>query len=83
MNLRIFTLGLGILLLSVLSHGQVTISSITSTDSDCPNNGTITINATSATNSQLLYKIENKPLFPNEQTSNVFSSYLQGITTYW
>ena len=69
------------LLLSTICISQITITSAIPTESNCPNNGTITVNATHATNQQLLYSIISGPSTTTEQNSNVFTSLEPGNYT--
>lgn len=62
---------------SFLAHAQLQIHSVTTTPITCPNNGTITVSASTA-NPPLLYSITGGPALQPAQTNPVFSSMLPG-----
>src|SRR5690554_514124 len=72
-----FTLLIIFLIPALLGYNQLQLHSVTPTESTCPNNGTITINATSP-NPPLLYSIISGPVTQEEQTNPVFSSLPPG-----
>ena len=63
------------------TSASITLNSIVTTESTCENNGTATINAVSAPDPFLLYKITSGPILSNMQTSNVFTSLYPGNYT--
>ncbi|AEA42400.1 gliding motility-associated C-terminal domain-containing protein [Fluviicola taffensis] len=67
-------------LLSESIFGQLTVSSVTSTVSTCPNNGGITITA-STTNPPLTYSIVSGPVIQPIQTNSSFTSLPPGNYT--
>lgn len=73
MNFKVFLAIIGLLVAS-FGYGQITINSLTPTTSDCPNNGTVTVNATHSGGSSMLYSIISGPMIVPKQSSNVFSS---------
>lgn len=66
-----------LLALSLDAAGQIQVANITSTTSTCANNGTITIQATTA-NPPLLYSIISGPVIQGVQTNPLFSSLPAG-----
>ena len=63
------------------SFSQVVINNTQSTLSDCPNNGTITVDATQASGNSLFYEITSGPSVLPKQSSNVLSSLRPGVYT--
>lgn len=61
-----------------IGFGQVNITNTSSTPSTCPNNGSITVDATQATGSALLYSIVSGPMTQSQQSSNTFNSLEAG-----
>ena len=59
------------------AHSQIVVNSVNTTPITCPNNGTITISATTA-NPPLLYSIITGPVTQPLQTNPVFSSLPSG-----
>lgn len=73
---QLFAIGVCVVF-PLVTFGQLQISSITTTPSTCPNNGSITVNATGA-NPPLLYSIVGGPVTQPAQTNNTFSSLPAG-----
>lgn len=63
-----------------LSSAQIQVNSVSATPITCPNNGKITVNATTAS-PPLLYSIVAGPVLQPVQTNPVFSSLLPGNYT--
>lgn len=80
MNFKVFLTVVG-MLVATIGYGQITINSLTPTSSDCPNNGTITVNATHSGGSSMLYSIISGPVTQPQQTSPTFSSLEPGTYT--
>lgn len=69
-----------LLLNTHVSIGQIQVNSISSTASTCPNNGTITVSATSPS-PPVLYSIVSGPVTQQTQTNSVFNSLPPGNYT--
>jgi gliding motility-associated-like protein len=66
--------------LANVSFSQISITGTPATTSNCPNNGSITVNASGGT-APLFYSITAGPSTQPEQTSNVFNSLAPGNYT--
>lgn len=79
-HIHILMLTLWMITVSQSAKAQIQVNSVSSTISNCPNNGTITVNATSPS-PPVLYSIESGPVVQQVQTNPVFSSLPAGSYT--
>lgn len=78
--IKLLILTLYILVVSQSVKSQIQVNSVISTVSTCPNNGSITVNATSPS-PPILYSIESGPVMQQVQTNPVFNSLPAGNYT--